>query len=77
MIHAARIEPGMTVLEIGPGKGVLTRGLLKAGAHVIAVEKDERAVEYMKENFAAEIGFGKLKLVQDDILKIEPNRHRP
>ena len=72
MIHVARIEPGMIVLEIGPGKGVLTRGLLKAGANVIAVEKDERAIEYMKENFAPELADGKLKLVQDDILAINP-----
>jgi 16S rRNA (adenine1518-N6/adenine1519-N6)-dimethyltransferase len=72
MIHAARIEPNMTVLEIGPGKGILTRGLLNAGANVIAVEKDERSIDYMKENFAAEIDSGKLKLVQDDTLKIKP-----
>ena len=62
----------MIVLEIGPGKGILTRGLLKAGAKVIAVEKDERAVEYMKENFVTEIADGKLKLVQDDTLTINP-----
>jgi 16S rRNA (adenine1518-N6/adenine1519-N6)-dimethyltransferase len=72
MIHAARIEPGMIVLEIGPGKGILTRGLIKAGAKVIAIEKDERAIEYMKENFAADIADGKLKLVQDDILDTNP-----
>ena len=73
MIHAARIEPGMIVLEIGPGKGILTHGLLKAGAKVIAVEKDERAIEYMKEGFVKEISLGKLKLVQDDILTINPS----
>jgi len=72
MIHAARIEPDMNVLEIGPGKGVLTIGLLKAGAKVIAVEKDERAIEYMKENFATEIASGKLKLIQGDTLDINP-----
>jgi len=72
MIHAARIEQGTTVLEIGPGKGVLTRGLLEAGAKVVAVEKDERAVEYMKENFMAEIDSGNLKLIQDDILNMDP-----
>jgi 16S rRNA (adenine1518-N6/adenine1519-N6)-dimethyltransferase len=72
MIHAAQIKPGMNVLEIGPGKGILTRGLLGAGAKVIAVEKDGRAIEYMKENFAVEIASEKLKLIQDDILAINP-----
>ncbi len=73
MIHAAKIEPGVNVLEIGPGKGILTRGLLEAGAHVIAVEKDERAVEYMREHFSADIDSGKLRLVQDDILTVDPS----
>jgi 16S rRNA (adenine1518-N6/adenine1519-N6)-dimethyltransferase len=72
MIHAAKIEQEDIVLEIGPGKGVLTRGLLKAGATVVAVEKDERAIEYLKEEFRNEIGMGKLRLVAEDILKIDP-----
>ena len=72
MIHAARIKPDDVVLEIGPGKGVLTRGLLKTGAKVIAIEKDERAIEYMKENFATEISSLQLQLVQGDTLEIEP-----
>ena len=72
MIHAARIEPGTKVLEIGPGKGILTEGLLKAGALVTAVEKDERSVEYMRENFAADIASGKLKIVQNDVLETKP-----
>jgi 16S rRNA (adenine1518-N6/adenine1519-N6)-dimethyltransferase len=72
MVHAAAITAGETVLEIGPGKGVLTKGLLKTGANVIAVEKDPRSVEYMNENFAAEIADGKLKIVEADILEINP-----
>lgn len=72
IVHAGRIGGGETVLEIGPGKGVLTRGLLKAGANVVAVEKDPRAIEHMKENFAAEVAAGKLKLIEADILGIEP-----
>ncbi|MBJ3776669.1 16S rRNA (adenine(1518)-N(6)/adenine(1519)-N(6))-dimethyltransferase RsmA [Acuticoccus sp. 2012] len=34
---------GATVVEVGPGPGGLTRSLLKAGAEVVAVEKDARA----------------------------------
>lgn len=72
MIHAAKIEQETKVLEIGPGKGVLTRGLLEAGAKVVAIEKDERSIEHMKENFSSDIAEGKLRLVEDDILKTEP-----
>ena len=38
----AGVTPGDTVIEIGPGLGTLTEALLTAGAHVYAVERDER-----------------------------------
>jgi 16S rRNA (adenine1518-N6/adenine1519-N6)-dimethyltransferase len=75
MIHAARVgeavTQGMNVLEVGPGKGVLTEGLLEAGAHVIAVEKDDRAIPFLQEKFAKEISEGKLELIHGDILDFE------
>ncbi len=42
IIAFADIQEGDTVLEIGPGPGVLTEALLARGAHVIAVEKDKK-----------------------------------
>ena len=42
MVDAAGVQPGHHVLEIGPGLGVLTEGLLTRGARVTAVEKDSR-----------------------------------
>lgn len=77
IVRAAEIAPASatgereTVLEIGPGKGVLTRVLLEAGARVVAVEKDERLVELLQETFATEIAAGTLVLKAGDILELD------
>lgn len=44
IVEAACIAPGDTVIEIGPGTGALTRPLIAAGAQVIAIEVDGRAI---------------------------------
>lgn len=64
---AANVRPDETILEIGPGRGALTKELLATGAHVVAVEKDEALVEKLKKTFANEISAGRLTLVADDI----------
>lgn len=66
--RAGNISKGETVVEIGPGKGALTKELLDAGAHVIAVEKDESLVPVLEEKFAEEIKDKKLEIVTGDIL---------
>jgi 16S rRNA (adenine1518-N6/adenine1519-N6)-dimethyltransferase len=42
IVTLASVQPGDSVLEIGPGPGVLTEELLARGAHVLAVEKDRK-----------------------------------
>ncbi len=69
---AARIVPGETVLEIGPGEGVLTRELLARGAHVVAIEKDRRLIPVLQETFAKEIAEEKLLLIEADVLAFDP-----
>src|SRR5262245_55602880 len=73
----ARIAPasgpldGVTVVEIGPGPGGLTRALLAAGARrVIAVERDERAIAALEE-IAARYP-GRLETVARDALEFDP-----
>ncbi len=56
------------VLEIGPGLGILTGGLLAAGARVTAVEIDRGMVAHLGEAFALEIAAGTLALVEADFL---------
>jgi len=68
IISAANVKEGETILEIGPGTGILTAALLNAGAKVTAVEKDDRACGLLKEKFSKEIGDGRLVLIHGDIL---------
>jgi len=71
IISAAELSDSDTVLEVGPGKGVLTEALLQSGARVVAVEKDDSLIPFLKEKFAGAIAAEKLFLVHDDILKLD------
>ena len=65
---------GTDVLEIGPGPGGLTRGLLAEGArHVLAIEKDERALPALAE--IAEAYPGRLTVIHGDALQVDPLAH--
>jgi 16S rRNA (adenine1518-N6/adenine1519-N6)-dimethyltransferase len=58
---------GCTIIEIGPGPGGLTRALLMEGAtHVLAVERDERAIAALRE--IAEVYPGRLEIRAADAL---------
>jgi 16S rRNA (adenine1518-N6/adenine1519-N6)-dimethyltransferase len=62
------------VLEIGPGPGGLTRGLLAEGArHVLAIEKDRRCLPALAEIAAAYPG--RLEVIEGDALLIDPLAH--
>ena len=74
LARAAGITPGTAVLEIGPGKGALTRELLALGGKVIAIEKDPALVETLKEKFAEDIAHGTLSVVEADIRDVTPEK---
>ncbi len=59
------------VLEVGPGPGGLTRGLLVEGArHVLAIEKDPRCIAALEE--IAAVYPGRLTILNADALDIDP-----
>ncbi len=65
IIEAAEIVPGETVLEVGPGTGVLTQALVDAGARVIAVEADKSLIPALHERFGDSI-----ELIEGDALSL-------
>lgn len=71
MIEECNVSEKDTVLEIGPGKGILTRVLLDTGAQVIAIEKDDSLIPVIQATFPKEIISGQLKLIHADVLEID------
>ncbi len=72
--RAAGPLEGVTVVEVGPGPGGLTRALLAGGARrVVAIERDERAVAALGE--IAERYPGRLEVIQGDALDFDARPH--
>jgi 16S rRNA (adenine1518-N6/adenine1519-N6)-dimethyltransferase len=63
---------GERVLEVGPGPGGLTRALLRAGAEIVAVERDARCLPALAE--LADWAPGRLRVIEGDALKIDAER---
>jgi len=72
--RAAGPLEGVTVVEVGPGPGGLTRALLALGARrVIAIERDERAIAALDE--IAMRYPGRLTTIAGDALATDPRPH--
>jgi 16S rRNA (adenine1518-N6/adenine1519-N6)-dimethyltransferase len=68
ILGEARPEPGDRVLEIGPGLGLLTGGLLASGAAVTAVELDRGLAAFLRDRLEPAIEGGGLRLIEGDAL---------
>jgi 16S rRNA (adenine1518-N6/adenine1519-N6)-dimethyltransferase len=72
--RAAGPLEGVTVVEIGPGPGGLTRALLSNGAKkVVAIERDARAIAALNE--IAERYPGQLEIIEGDALEFDARAH--
>jgi 16S rRNA (adenine1518-N6/adenine1519-N6)-dimethyltransferase len=69
IVEAGNVTPSDTVLEIGPGKGFLTKALLDTGASVIALEKDSDLLPLLREQFST---YNQFTLIEGDALTYEP-----
>jgi len=72
IVDVANLPPEATILEIGPGTGMLTRVLLTRAKKVVAIEADDQLVPQLEETFANEIAAGTLELIHGDIRGFDP-----
>lgn len=67
IIRAASLQSKDTIIEIGPGTGILTQELAKKVKKIIAVEKDKKMVDILEKTTRT---LENVKIIQGDILKL-------
>jgi 16S rRNA (adenine1518-N6/adenine1519-N6)-dimethyltransferase len=85
IVRVAGVQPGDTVVEVGPGLGSLTLGLLEADARVVAVEIDKRLAAQLPETVAQLTDFSntdasvadRLTVIRADALQLAQLPHSP
>ena len=68
IVHAADVQNDDSILEIGPGLGILTQAMLKHNSHVTAIEIDPELCIKLRNRFANENRF---TLIEKDVMKME------
>jgi 16S rRNA (adenine1518-N6/adenine1519-N6)-dimethyltransferase len=68
IVNQAEIIPNDYVVEIGPGLGALTKLALEKGANVLAIEKDTRLANFLRER----LNHPRLEVINTDALKFDP-----
>lgn len=68
IVETAMLEPTDTVLEIGPGSGVLTRALAQTGANVVAIERDRAMLDVLDETVGR---LSNVHVVSGDALRVD------
>jgi len=68
IVDTAKIDKKETILEIGPGTGLLTDKILSFSKNVFCIEKDRRMIQYLADKYKGESCFPIVS--EDDILKV-------
>ncbi|MBN1572098.1 MAG: ribosomal RNA small subunit methyltransferase A [Deltaproteobacteria bacterium] len=71
IVDTAMVGGNDTIVEIGPGTGVLTQLLVSRAKRLIAIESDRKLAELVSERFTEEIGRGEMEVVLYDALKYD------
>ena len=66
---AAELTPDDTIIEVGPGLGILTRELASQAGHVIAIELDTKLAAILKQTLAS---LGNVTIINENILDVDP-----
>jgi len=67
IVNQAELTADDYVVEIGPGLGALTKLVLEKGAQVLAIEKDTRLANFLRERLA----HARLEVMNTDALKFD------
>ncbi len=70
IVRAANVQPGQRVVEVGPGLGSLTLGLLEAGASVVAVEIDPVLAGQIEETVQKHVPGADFQVVLSDAMDV-------
>ena len=77
LAEAGQVSANDTILEVGPGTGMLTAELLKRGGRVVAIEKDPEMISRLKVNFEKEIAGFRLLPYEGDARDLTPDSFFP
>lgn len=67
MIAAAGIQPDETVVEVGPGFGILTEALAAHATHVVSIELDQQLYQFLQAKF---FNMPQVEFIKDDVMAL-------
>jgi len=71
IVEAAELSPDDTVIEVGPGLGILTAELARRAGSVVAVEIDAKLASLLKRKL---VSASNVRIINADILKVSPSQ---